>query len=174
MLSEAPLPLPRIVAEPPGSPSPADGFLTPGFERGALILRGPRGVVVRLSWEAEAADGAESSDERRALPAGSYDLVGYRILERGEDGSLWHVSASAPKGKPIRVLEVEAGATSSVDVDGTVHVKRRLGASQIGMGIQGEGEAGLSIYKDGKRIPIRFELRDHAGGVVAEGRMRYG
>ena len=42
------------------------------------------------------------------------------------------------------------------------------------MGITNPDGAGLSIYKDGRRIPIRYRLVDESGEVVREGPMNYG
>ena len=41
------------------------------------------------------------------------------------------------------------------------------------MAITGQ-KAGLTIYKDGKRIPVRYRLVDGEGAEVAAGKMNYG
>ncbi len=42
------------------------------------------------------------------------------------------------------------------------------------MAISGSGHAGMSIYRDGKRIPVSFRISDAAGKVVQEGPITYG
>jgi len=141
--------------------------ITPGFERGALILRNAEGRFYRLSWEA-AQPGA---DRRRALPAGKYALAGYRLVSSDSSGKTWHVSATAPS---MRELELASGQETRLEIDPTIRLDRRLNGDSVQVSVQGEARSGLSMYKEGKRIPLGFELLDHAGKKLADGKINYG
>ena len=110
------------------------------------------------------------ADRRRALPAGTYDLVGYRVLKRDEAGTEWHVSVTAPS---MRELELVAGANLAVEIDTGILIRKRARGRSLNMAIQGDGGAGLSIYKAGRRIPMGYRLKS-PGGDAIEGRFRYG
>jgi hypothetical protein len=162
-LRAEPLPLPIEVADTQAEEGL--GTLTPGFERGDLFLTSADGTALRLSWT-----GAEGEERTRALPAGEYVLKTYRIV-RTKGDELWHISATSPS---IQRLKVKAGANLAVEVDETIRLRAKLGSQRAQMTIQGQNGAGLTIYRDGKRIPIDYRVVDDAGEVVASGRMRYG
>lgn len=143
-------------------------MLVPSFERGALLLRAEDGRLFRLSWEEPPAPGA---DRRRALPAGTYALAGYRLLGQDERGRPWHLSATAPS---IRALELASGSEQRVEIDPAIRIEKRVRDDQLQVGIQGENGAGLSIYQGGKRIPLGFELYDRSGKKLGEGKINYG
>jgi hypothetical protein len=130
-----------------------------------MFLREDEGdAVYRLAWtDAE-------SERPRAIPAGTYRVVGYRIQRVDENGTPWHLSAT---GNSIAKLTLTPGATGQVDIDATVHVKKRFHAGRVAMAITGQ-KAGLTIYKEGKRIPVRFRLADGEGTELAAGKMNYG
>jgi len=123
-------------------------------------------VVVRLSWE----DGGEPG-EPRALPEGRYTLVGYRILADDADGKPWHVSAT---GASIREVVIRGGANESLDVDETIRMESRVHAGRIQVAIRGEHGAGLSIYKESRRIPLGYRLLDASGAELGSGSIEYG
>ncbi len=52
-------------------------------------------------------------------------------------------------------------------------MKKRIHAGRVAMSITGQ-KAGLTIYKAGKRIPIRYRLVDSEGTELAAGKMNYG
>lgn len=52
-------------------------------------------------------------------------------------------------------------------------MKKRLHAGRVGMAITGQ-KAGLTIYREGKRIPVRYRLVDAEGSELAAGKMNYG
>jgi hypothetical protein len=167
-LAAKPLPLPTAVTAPPiGELAAETAVITPSFERGALILRRADGRLFRLSWQE---DGV-ADDPRRALPPGKYALVGYRLLADDSQERTWHVSVSAPK---IRELELESGKSLRVEIDPAIRIAQRVHAGRLQVSIQGEREAGLSIYKEGRRIPIGYEVRGPGGGVESAGKIRYG
>ncbi len=165
-----------MLAEPPAAAGAGDGpadetaTITPSFERGALILRDADGRFRRLSWGELEEPRRPAADRRRALPAGAYHLAGYRILRRDDAGAEWHVSATA---RSIRELKLVAGANLEVDVDQGILIRKAVRARSLNMAIQGDGKAGLSIYKEGRRIPMGYRLEAADGGVL-EGRFRYG
>ena len=124
-------------------------------------------MVHRLSWEGtEAAD----ADRRRALPAGDYRLISYRILmQEGEDA--WHVSATGPS---IRKVSIGPGEDLRIEVDPRIQIASRFHNSRISIAVRGENKAGLSIYKNGSRIPIGFRLVTEDGDELASGDLEYG
>lgn len=155
------------MSAPPESLGADEAVLTPGFERGALLLRGEDGHVVRLSWEERGTD----ADRRRALPAGKYALVGYRLIRADEHGVPWHVSAG---GKTIRELELAASSEQGVEIDPAILMAPNVKHEDFGVSVQGESGAGLTIYKDGKRIPLGYRRLDAHGKPLAEGKINYG
>ena len=133
-------------------------------------MRNQDGRDFRLSWEGDADEDA-AGDRRRALPAGNYTLRGYRIVAADADGNRWHLSAT---GGSIRKLQVESGKDLAVDIDGSIHIGKRIHRKRIAVVIQGEHRAGLSIYKEGRRIPIRYRIIDGDGRPLAAGKIEYG
>lgn len=155
---------PEIVAGPPADSMAA--LVDPGFERGEVFLRDEDGRVHRLVWSGEEDD----SSRRRGVAPGRYTLVGYRIVAQdGED--TWQLSAS---GKAIRKVSLEAAKEARLRIGATIHMRTRLSKSRVGVAIQGEDRAGLTIYRNGKRIPIGFVVRDDDGERLAEGSIEYG
>ncbi len=157
-----------MTAPPREALGAGEAAITPSFERGALLLGDTQGRVFRLSWEE--ADAGEQ-DRRRALPAGHYRLVGYRLIQRDEAGSTWHLSATAPA---IRELELASGEERALEIDPAIRIEKRVSGDQLQVAIQGEGHAGLSIYRQEKRIPIEYRLLDAGGRELAAGKIRYG
>ncbi len=153
------------------------GFITPGFEEGSLLLKNEHGQFFRLAWEKGdlvSSDNA-AQDRRRALPPAVYTLTGYRIVRRDDKGSVWFVSATA---QAIRRLTVSAGEEQKVSVDETILMQCKAlpgdGNVTIQMMIQGEHHSGLTIYRDGKRIPMQYRMTDAQGKDITSGTMNYG
>lgn len=121
---------------------------------------------MRLSWEE-----GEDPGGPRALPEGRYTLVGYRILADDAAGKPWHVSAT---GASIRKIVIESGANESLDIDESIRIESRVHAGRIQVAIRGEHGAGLSIYKEGRRIPLGYRLLDAAGAELGSGSIEYG
>lgn len=160
------LPTPLAVEEAPGTLAAGHGTLTPSFLRGDLFLVDDAGRSHRLSWSGDEGD----SERRRALPAGDYALRTYRIV-RDVEGVTWHVSASAPRIRGVRVV---AGEDARFDVSASIRLRSRVAGGQARMTIQGDAKAGLTIYRAGKRIPIDYRITDEGGATLASGAMRYG
>ena len=174
-LETEPLTLPLVVdgkSKPGlGEPTPGETWVVPSFESGAVLLRAEDGGAVRLSWEDELTAENASTDRRRELAAGRYTLVGYRLIARDERKRSWHVSASALKGVTIDVL---AGRENRLEIEPTIQIVERVQSDGLGVSVQGVSGAGLSIYKEGKRIPLGFRRLDGKGRVLAEGKINYG
>jgi len=158
-----------VIDRAPDAVAADEAVLVPALAEGvrgaAAFLRDERGLVRRVSWE------RDEADRRRALPAGTYELVGYRLLARDAAGVAWHVSAG---GKTLRTLELAAGEETRLELDPTIHLQRRLNGRAVEVAVQGEAQSGLSIYRDGKRIPLAYRVLDARGAVLAEGPITYG
>lgn len=165
-LAAKPLPLPEPITTAPRELARDMAALTPSFERGALLLAAADGRRFRLSWE----EGA-GADRRRALPAGAYTLVGYRIVAADAGGRLWHVSASGAK---LRELDLPAGTERTLAIDPTIRIMKRVAGGELQVTVQGDDKAGLTIYREGKRIPLGFELSGADGARRGAGQVRYG
>lgn len=118
----------------------------------------------RLAWR-----GKEEGAIR--LPPGDYRWRGYRLV-RGR----WMTSAIfGPHRRPV--VRVRAGETTTIRIDPTIrmNLRARRHGGQVGlaMGINGMNHSGLSIYREGKRIPIGYEIAQGKRGL-ASGRMNYG
>ena len=156
------------------------GFVVPSFEHGSLMLKDADGRHVRLSWEngetKKDSEQVDSNDRLRALPPGTYTLTGYRILRLDKHGKPWFISATSARG--IRKLTVREGQVSRVQLSDAIHVQCRIQPTDEGIrvlaGVQGEHHSGLSIYRDGKRIAIRYVVRGADGERLATGKMEYG
>lgn len=159
-----PLGVPEEVPAAPPSLAEGLGAVVPSFEQGDLFLTNADGFAFRLSWT------GDEEERPRALPAGKYVLKTYRIV-RDEDDERWHVSATRPT---IQAVEVQAGATTTVEIDDSIRISSKLNGDQAQMMISGDSNAGLSIYRGGKRIPIDYRILGDDDSLVASGRMRYG
>lgn len=150
------------------------GFITPSFEAGALVLKNERGQFVRLSWEEEAKSPSAAANRRRLLPAGTYSLVNFRIIRRDAAGREWYLSG-IPHAAPSVV--VRAGTEQRVHVDDSIHFKLKLVTSNglmLQAPIMGAEHSGVTIYADGKRIPMNYRITDSQGTELAAGSMNYG
>jgi len=161
-----PLELPETHAAAPAGEGPGRGAgtVTVNFERGELLLEDREGGAHRLVW-----DGSQEP-AGRSLPAGTYVLRTYRVV-REAGGRTWHVSATKPS---IRELRVRPGKTSRVELDLAIRMEASLVGRQARMSIRGDEDAGLSIYADGRRIPMGFRVLGRDGETLVEGEMEYG
>lgn len=106
------------------------------------------------------------------MPTGTWGLIGYRVVRRDEDGSTWHTSVTAHK--PLAEVVVRSGKRTEVKIDPAVGLGVKLVGGHVQAQVQGMKGNGLSIYKDGKRIPLGFRLLAKGDEVVAEGKIEYG
>ncbi|MFT4538032.1 MAG: hypothetical protein ACI841_004836 [Planctomycetota bacterium] len=164
------LPLPTEYGKPSTPDAAGQGRVTLPEGEAVLLLRDPSGKSFRLSWDA-AEEGDVESDRVRALPAGTYALLTERFVMHSQDGTRWHSSSTKAHG---RTLVVEADKELVLEPKTAIRVTRGIGRDMVSMNIQSESGAGLSIYKDGIRIPIRFTMTDSAGEVQHRGKMNYG
>jgi len=159
---------------PPRAPERREGLtrVTASFSEGSAVLRGPDGEVT-LAFDGKTRE--------CVLPPGKYHVRTTRIACDN-----WLVSSA---GTPEPAFAVEDFArkraklpdvapTARLEVDETVrfegHAKREHGRLQLGFGIKGADGRGLSVYKDGKRVPVTYKVLAKGGEVLAEGKMNYG
>ena len=161
---------PTTIASAPEKRDPNAGRVTSNIEHGELFLhlKGRKEKRIRLRWEPK-------GDRERELPAGTYEVSGYRHVAQAEDGAMWIWSTTAPV---YRELEVKAGETVHLDVRRKVAVNARAftkkGKHRVGLVFQAEKRLGNTLYRKAKRIDIRWQCLDKKGSVLAEGKMRYG
>ncbi|MEQ1893881.1 MAG: hypothetical protein ABL998_15175 [Planctomycetota bacterium] len=144
-----------------------DAIVRPGFARGALLLRAPEGGTFRLSWGEDGGAG----DVRRALAPGSYEVLGYRRIERDRAGAEWLASVSGPPP----VLELRAGEVT-LFAPPALELTLEAGAAPISFVQVGlsDGERGVALYRDGRRIELAYVLTDASGRPLARGPLDYG
>ena len=53
-------------------------------------------------------------------------------------------------------------------------VGRRGRGASVQMSLSGTGHAGLTIYCDGRRIPVDYEVLDDKQRKLSSGKMQYG
>ena len=113
----------------------------------------------------------------RALEPGRYILTGYRIERRDDSGKEWFISAILPKaGRPI---EVKSGRVVSLDLPSRINVlsSGKLVDGRgfaVRAGFQGINHAGMSIYLEGRRIPLRYKITKADGKELESGGLDYG
>jgi len=154
---------------------PADealaGRVTSTIRHGELFVhaQGDKQTWFRLRWSPEDEGGA------RALPPGPYVVTGYRQLLTADDGKPW-IWSTASAG--YRRIEVKAGETVHVEVRDWIGLNTRAvfkkGKHRVGLLFMAEKKLGNTLYRDGKRIAITWQLRNDLGEVLDEGPMRYG
>ena len=171
---------PRAVTTAAHRDTDAVGFITPSVDEGALVLKNENGEFVRLEWPGTDRAASKKTDRpadagRRPLPPGKYTVTNYRVARRDKDGREWFISAT---GKNIRQIEVVASQTHRLDLKPEIAMNCRVkstGASvEVQAMIMGEHHAGLTIYRDGKRIPMEFVIVDADSKELASGPMNYG
>ena len=133
-------------------------------------MRGSDGKLTRLAWETRG-ETTPDSTRARTLPAGEYTLVGYRIVDRSRAGEVWHLSGS---GLKLRKIAVPASGDLRIDIAPKLSLKQRFDGGSAGMEIRGADGAGVSIYKNGHRIPVGYRVLGDKGEELARGKMNYG
>jgi hypothetical protein len=155
---------------PASARSKYDGWVIPSFETGAILVQDEKGKTIRLSWE-----DAKQRDRRRYLAPGKYTVHGYRLYRKDRKSREWILSATGPR---IRGFQVDPGKEARVSIEETVQFAGGMKASaakvDVTMQFGGEGHSGLTVYADGRRIPVGFVLSSPSGDEIARGPMNYG
>jgi hypothetical protein len=152
-------------APPPRAPERREGAtrVTASFEEGSAVLAGPDGEVTL-------AFGAGRPES--VLPPATYRVRTTRIAREN------FLISSVGKPEPALVVEASGKDAVRLEVLEAVrfegHAKRDGRKLQLGFSIKGADGRGLSVYKDGKRVPVTYKVRDANGAVLAEGTMSYG
>lgn len=136
-----------------------EGRVASNIARGSVLL-GPKGPVgdasvrVRLVWNGETGKRA-----LRNVPAGEWEVKGYRVLLEDDDGVPWQIWGSGHRG---RRFSVKAGETFKLDLDLAVRVtaraRRARGKLSVGVGVTGDSKMGLTVVKAGDRVPAGYTL----------------
>ncbi len=149
----------------------AAGTVLTNIRHGEVFLRRKAAGVgsdFRLRWE-------PGDDAGRALPAGTYTVLGYRHVAAADDGKPWIWSTTSPG---YRKLLVRAGASVRLDVRRTIDVRARAfrvrGQARVELAFVAEKGLGHTLYRDGARIAITWQCLDGEGAVLEEGTMDYG
>jgi hypothetical protein len=170
-LKSGALPIPTLIARAPGKPIDRMGLLTPSFSEGSLLLKDHDGKYSRLLWDK---DDAKTDERRRGIAPGHYKLTGYHVVRRDKQDKEWFLWINLRAG---RTLDVKPGALD-VSADDTITInckaKRGAGGVEIIAVIMGDHHAGVTIYKEGKRIPIHYRVSDKDKQTLATGTLEYG
>ena len=146
------------------------GKVTATITHGELFLhpRGRRQERYRLRWSGE-------KDRVRTLPVGTYRVTGYRHVKKAKDGAEWIWSTTSPG---YAWLEVKPDETAHFEVRRALVVKARAfekkGKHRVSLVFRAEKRLGNTLYRNGRRIGIQWQLLDAEGGVLSKGAMRYG
>lgn len=189
-LKSSPPRLPRVIYKQPAAGQKNVGYLVPSFSEGSVFLKDVRGKFWRVAWEKLDTEkkqagqratpvrrgGGQPTGRRRALPAGVYTLVSYRIVRHDKRGIRWFISATAPRG--VKRIAIVAGLQKIMKIDDRVRVSCQARVTRNGvrimMVVAGEADSGLSIFRGERRITIGYRVSDARGGAVAKGGMEYG
>lgn len=171
-LKKGELPVPQAITAPPPKDAGPRGLVTPTFDEGSLLVKNHHDKYFRLVWPKES--DPKSADRRRALEPGSYKLTGYHFARRDKEGKEWFLWVNLHKG---RALDVKADEPLPVKTDDSVIIncKAKLAPGDVTIlaNIMGEHHAGVTIYKEGKRIPIVYKItKDNK--TLASGTLQYG
>ncbi len=139
--------------------------VTSNIPVGSVVLSGKQGLV-RLTWK--------KGQREHYLSPGDYRIRNLRVVEK-KGKETWFLSSTQPRG---RALQVEAGSplhlrlTRGILFGGKARWKGR--ELMLGFGLRDSQGRGLSIYRNGKRVPIRYELLSSSGKRLQSGEMNYG
>jgi len=162
-LETSPLPLPEVI-DAPRAGAAGEATLMANFRRGAVVLEAADGRLVRVSWD------ELGGERRRPLAAGRYRLLGVRLSTEVE-GVSWHMVGS---GFGNTTLGFTAGATHVVALDAVLRLEERIGADRYEVALVGHEDCGISLYRGGERLPLRWRRLDGAGELLDEGLLEFG
>lgn len=165
-LASKPLRLPTVVDSRSTKAAGAQGKVIADFKRGAMIVQHQDGRQFRVTWEAK----GDNASQPRSLPVGGYKVRGYRVLADDASGVPWLLSSS---GASLGTFEVSAGNQTLMPSDGSLRLVKQRRGNTVSVAVQGHDRAGVTIYRDGKRIPMGYRLVAN-GKLVDEGPMAYG
>jgi hypothetical protein len=126
---------------------------------GEVFLRGTGGAQYRLTWV------QGQAGEKRVVAPGQYTLTGYRVV-RGP----WMLSASgcdrAVALRPDSTLDLRVPPTVRIELAvGPAVGGGRLNAALLSLTLRDLHGEPLSVYKDGKRLAIPFQVETKSGAV---------
>ncbi|HEX6883202.1 MAG TPA: hypothetical protein VF530_07455 [Planctomycetota bacterium] len=162
-LEARPLPLPEVI-DTQRPAEKGEATLMANFRRGAVLFEAPDGRLVRVSWD------ELGGERRRPIPPGRYRIVGIRLSTEVE-GVSWHMVGS---GFGNTTLDFRAGATHVVALDAVLRLEERIGADRYEVALVGHEDAGISLYRGGERLPLRWRRLDAAGEPLDEGLLEFG
>lgn len=156
-----------IKADDPITPDMAK--VTCNIDDGEIFLRDTKMKTYRLRWS------PENAGSPRGLPADTYLLVGYRIFKKN-----WmiqtshHQNIDEGRGNLVFPAGKTTGLQLQTYVRSTMLTRWRPRGLWIETLTRGHKGMGLTIYKDGKQIPIVYRVLDKEGEVLAKETMEYG
>ncbi len=165
-------------SEPAELPRPA--IVRGGHRGGAGAIRAdlgaPGSLVLQRGAERLRVLVGSDSESAPHLDPGIYRLIGYRIRRSDESDAPWFLSATAVAGES---LEIRAGKSTELAIEPSVTVnliaQRDDRAALLSLSMRGPlVSPAITIYKDGERIPLRYEVLDARSRVLASGVMEYG
>ncbi len=163
------MPPATAIAVPPSPTDDQSGIVRPKFDEGSVLVKDAAGKHYRLVWR------AQDKDRRRGLPPGAYTLTHFDIVRRDEHKTEWFISGS---GAALAKLKVAAGQDQTLGADDAVMIqckaKPSAGTVDIQATVMDGHHHGLSIYRDGKRIPLKYRVADARGKELATGELEYG
>ena len=87
----------------------------------------------------------------------------------------WFLSSTGPA---VKKVQVSARSPNKLAIPGAVHFKARAHRKgqklQLGFALFGADHRGISIYREGKRVPVTYRVLDQKGKTIAKGAMNYG
>jgi len=157
---------PRVDA-PPAADAKPEAWIEPSFASGSVVLMsGDR--LVRVVWPLGV------TDRRRVIAPGRYSVRELRFEYRDKDAH-WFLSSSGP---PFQQVEVAAKGASSLvipeEITCATRAKRDGDELRFSFGMQARQGHGVTIFKDGRRVPVSYRLLDKDGKEMGAGKMNYG
>ena len=162
------------------------GTIQPPFDRGSLILKNEKDEIIRLVWEPIDGWKADPRNPKRAhrrpLPAGQYDVIGYRVIREDKDGAEWILSGLNPKGvSKHSKFKLAVGQNKTIELNPAINIaakgvfNKENKQLMVQVPIMGQNHTGLSIYKKGKRIPMSYRaLSRGVDKPLEEASLNYG
>ena len=141
-------------------PTPTQVALTTTVERGEVFLRGKSGSVFRLRWD----EGTEG--EPRVVPAGTYSLLGYRVV-----AGPWTIAATGGKRSTMLAPGAPRHLPINTAIKTLVDVEPRGQNALVRVQLSGSDGMGVGIYGGGYSIPITYVILQ-GSTIVGQGTFR--